>query len=309
MKIEQSIKNLGTKLGFDLIGITTAEPFVRDENAALKRVRQGLMDGLPWYTEERVQKANRPTTLLPEAKSIVSLAISYFTGESDTDHDRVTGKVARYAWGNDYHLVIKERLDKFVNGLPAIAGRPVKTRRFVDDGPMNDRAAAERAGIGFFGKNTNILTPSHGSWVFLSQVITDLELTPDLPLSKNCGDCVRCIDACPTQAITPEGTLLATQCISYKTIEQKEPVTEEELATFDGWLFGCDRCQEVCPFNHGGTPLTDWPAFTPEEGMTFNFLERFNPDTDKIPKTSPLYRSRKRVIENVHTQRRRLGSE
>ena len=249
MKIEQSIKNLGTKLGFDLIGITTAEPFVRDENAALKRVRQGLMDGLPWYTEERVQKANRPTTLLPEAKSIVSLAISYFTGESDTDHDRVTGKVARYAWGNDYHLVIKERLDKFVNGLPAIAGRPVKTRRFVDDGPMNDRAAAERAGIGFFGKNTNILTPSHGSWVFLSQVITDLELKPDLPLSKNCGDCVRCIDACPTNAIVAPYTIDNRRCISFFTIELRGPIPIEMRPLIGDWVFGCDICQDVCPVN------------------------------------------------------------
>ena len=249
MKIEQSIKNLGTKLGFDLIGITTAEPFVRDENAALKRVRQGLMDGLPWYTEERVQKANRPTTLLPEAKSIVSLAISYFTGESDTDPDRVTGKVARYAWGDDYHLVIKERLDKFVDGLPAIAGRPVKTRRFVDDGPMNDRAAAERAGIGFFGKNTNILTPSHGSWVFLSQVITDLELKPDLPLSKNCGDCVRCIDACPTNAIVAPYTIDNRRCISFFTIELRGPIPIEMRPLIGDWVFGCDICQDVCPVN------------------------------------------------------------
>ena len=249
MKIEQSIKNWGTKLGFDLVGITTAEPFVRDENAALKRVRQGLMDGLPWYTEERVQKANRPTTLLPEAKSIVSLAVSYFTGEPDTDPDGVTGKVARYAWGDDYHLVIKERLDKFVNGLPAIAGRPVKTRRFVDDGPMNDRAAAERAGIGFFGKNTNILTPSHGSWVFLSQVITDLELTPDLPLSKNCGDCVRCIDACPTNAIVAPYTIDNRRCISFFTIELRGPIPIEMRPLIGDWVFGCDICQDVCPVN------------------------------------------------------------
>ena len=249
MKIEQSIKNWGTKLGFDLVGITTAEPFVRDENAALKRVRQGLMDGLPWYTEERVQKANRPTALLPEAKSIVSLAVSYFTGEPDTDPDGVTGKVARYAWGDDYHLVIKERLDKFVNGLPAIAGRPVKTRRFVDDGPMNDRAAAERAGIGFFGKNTNILTPSHGSWVFLSQVITDLDLKPDLPLSKNCGDCVRCIDACPTNAIVAPYTIDNRRCISFFTIELRGPIPIEMRPLIGDWVFGCDICQDVCPVN------------------------------------------------------------
>ena len=199
--LERTVKDYGRELGFDLVGITTGEPFTRDERAATERVRNGLMDGLPWYTEERVRRANRPRSLLPDARSVISLAVSYMTGERRGNGSGPTGKVARYAWGDDYHGLLKGRLRRFVDGLPERVGRPVRARIFVDDGPMNDRAAAERAGVGFFGKNTNILTPSHGSWVFLGQVVTDLDLEPDAPLAKNCGECVRCIDACPTGAI------------------------------------------------------------------------------------------------------------
>ena len=177
------VKQCALDHGFDLARVTTAEPFLRDEQAAVERVRKGLMDGLPWYTEERVRKANRPRSLLEGAKSVVSLAVSYNTGDPDDADDALHGKVARYAWGDDYHELLKPRLRRFADALTPLAGREVRTRVFVDDGPMNDRAAAARSGLGWFGKNTNILTPTHGSWVFLGQVVTDLELTPDAPLA------------------------------------------------------------------------------------------------------------------------------
>ena len=198
--LKARVKECALDLGFDLVRVTTAEPFLRDERAAVERVRQGLMDGLPWYTEDRVRKANRPESLLEGAKSVVSLAVSYNTGEPEEDSP-LRGKVARYAWGDDYHELLKPRLRRFADALTPLAGREVRTRVFVDDGPMNDRAAAARSGLGWFGKNTNILTPTHGSWVFLGQVVTDLELAPDAPLAKTCGNCVRCIDDCPTGAI------------------------------------------------------------------------------------------------------------
>ena len=243
------VKQRARDLGFDLVRVTTAEPFLRDERAAVERVRQGLMDGLPWYTEERVRKANRPQSLLEGAKSVVSLAVSYNTGEPDDDDDALRGKVARYAWGDDYHELLKPRLRRFADALTPLAGREVRTRVFVDDGPMNDRAAAARSGLGWFGKNTNILTPTHGSWVFLGQVITDLELEPDVPLAKTCGNCVRCIDDCPTGAIVAPYVIDNRKCISFLTIELRGSIPRELRPLVGAWVFGCDICQDVCPVN------------------------------------------------------------
>ena len=258
--LERSIKGYGRSLGFDVVGIATAEPFHRDEQAAIRRVREGLMDGLSWYTEERVRRANRPEALLPGARSIVSLAISYLTTEPARNGPGPTGRMARYAWGDDYHDVLKRKLRDLAEGLPGLADRPVRTRIFVDDGPMNDRAAAERAGVGWFGKNTNILTPSHGSWVFLGQVITDLELQPDAPLAKNCGECVRCIDACPTGAIVAPYVIDNRRCISFLTIELRGAMPRDLRPLVGDWVFGCDICQDVCPVNRD-VPRSLEPAF------------------------------------------------
>ena len=258
--LEKSIKEYGKSLGFDVVGITTAEPFLRDERAAIQRIRQGLMDGLPWYTEDRVRRATHPEALLQEARSIISLAMSYLNEEPEVGDDGPTGKVGRYAWGDDYHHVLKSRLSTFVHGLSDQVGREVKARIFVDDGPMNDRAAAERAGVGWFGKNTNILTPSHGSWVLLGNVITDLELEPDRPLAKTCGDCVRCIDACPTGAIVAPYVIDNTRCISFLTIELRGPIPRDLRPLVGDWVFGCDICQDVCPVNRKAAKGLE-PAF------------------------------------------------
>ena len=243
------VKRCARDHGFDLARVTTAEPFLHDERAAVERVRQGLMDGLPWYTEERVRKANRPRSLLEGAKSVVSLAVSYNTGEPDAEDDALRGKVARYAWGDDYHALLKPRLRRFADALTPLAGREVRTRVFVDDGPMNDRAAAARSGLGWFGKNTNILTPTHGSWVFLGQVITDLDLEPDAPLAKTCGNCVRCIDDCPTGAIVAPYVIDNRKCISFLTIELRGAIPRDLRPLVGAWVFGCDICQDVCPVN------------------------------------------------------------
>ena len=215
---------------------------------------------MPWYTAERVRKANSPRKLLEDARSVVSLAMSYNYGEAESHGKGPHGRIARYAWGDDYHDVMKKRLRSFVAALPDIAGRPVITRTFVDDGPMNDRAAAERAGVGWFGKNTNILTPSHGSWVLLGQVITDLDLVPDAPLKKNCGECVRCIDACPTGAIVAPFVIDNRKCISFLTIELRGSIPRDLRPLVGDWVFGCDICQDVCPVNWKAAPALE-PAF------------------------------------------------
>ena len=200
--LKRQVKEYARELGFDLVGITSAGSFADHEAITLERMRDGLMDGLPWYTESRVRRGCNPQEILPGASSIVTVGMSYYLPEGgDKGAAGLDGKVARYSWGDDYHKVMKERLKALVDGLAQRLGRSIQARWYVDDGPMLDRAVAQRGGIGWFGKNTNILTPSHGSWVFLGQVITDLELEPDPPLKKTCGNCVRCIDSCPTGAI------------------------------------------------------------------------------------------------------------
>ena len=240
------------ELGFDLVRIASAEPLARHGHAAQERIRLGYMEGMPWYTEERVRKASDPQELLPGARSIIAVALSYLPPEDDDGDEpssTPTGRVARYARWTDYHQVMKERLRIMAQGLPEYVGHPVRTRIFVDDSPLLERAVAERAGLGWFGKNTNILTATHGSWVFLGQVLTDLELEPDEPLQKSCGTCSRCIPACPTGAIVAPYVIDARRCISYLTIECRGPIPRDLRPLVGDWVFGCDICQEVCPVN------------------------------------------------------------
>ena len=260
--LKSRVKEYARELGFDLVGIASAESFADHESIALERLRAGLMDGLPWYTESRVHRGCNPEEILPGARSIIAVGMSYYVpdeeDEGPTGREHLQGspgdgpkdgKVARYSWGDDYHVVIKERLKALVEGLSQRLDRPINARWYVDDGPMLDRAVAQRAGIGWFGKNTNILTRSHGSWVFLGQVITDLEMEPDPPLKKTCGSCVSCIDACPTGAIVAPYVIDNARCISHLTIENRGPIPRRLRPLMLDWVFGCDICQDVCPVN------------------------------------------------------------
>ena len=241
--------------GFDLVGVTSADDFDADRDAALERIREGRMDGLPWYTESRVMRGTSPSELLPGARSIVCLGLSYIGDDwPEDDVPSLSGRVARYAWVRDYHRVMKRRMREFVRSVERELGAEIAARWYVDDGPMLDRAAANRAGIGWFGKNTNILTPQFGSWVFLGQVITDLELEPDAPLKKSCGSCVRCIEDCPTGAIVAPYVVDNARCISYLTIENRGAIARELRPLMQDWVFGCDICQDVCPVNRKAQP-------------------------------------------------------
>ena len=255
--IKAVVKDYARELGFDLVRVTDAAEFARDRDIALARVKDGLMEGLPWYTAGRVIRGSSPEELLPGARSIICLGLNYYpcnSGDEPGDLDSqgkpgLTGKIARYARGRDYHRVMKGRMREYAAGLAARLGRDVAARWYVDDGPMLDRAAAARAGLGWFGKNSNILTRELGSWVFLGQVITDLALEPDAPLAKTCGSCVRCIDACPTGAIVAPYVVDNARCISYLTIENRGAIARELRPLVGDWIFGCDICQEVCPVN------------------------------------------------------------
>ncbi len=236
------------ELGFDIVRVASAEPLVEDGARAQERVRQGYMDGMLWYTEDRVQTASDPPVLLLGARSIIVVALSYLP-DHDAPKRPLAGRVARYARWSDYHRGMKARLHDLANALSDEADRPVRSRVFVDDGPLLERAVAQRAGLGWFGKSTNILTATHGSWIFLGCLLTDLALEPDEPLLKSCGDCVRCIDACPTGAIVAPYVIDAPRCISYLTIECRGPIPRQLRPLMGDWVFGCDLCQEVCPVN------------------------------------------------------------
>jgi len=249
-----TIKEYAYSLGFDAARITSAAALPEAERVIKERIAQGLMDGLPWFTAERAAVSCHPDALLPGAQSIITLAMFYLTEQPDEMHDGVPrGRISRYAWGDDYHEIIKPRLDQYTAWLREYArqeiSEDVETRLFVDTGRMVDRAVAQRAGLGWYGKNTNILTKGWGSWVFLAEIVTNLPLLADLPLKTSCGNCEICLHACPTQALPAPYVLDNTRCISFLTIELRGSIPLELRPLMDNLIFGCDICQEVCPVN------------------------------------------------------------
>ncbi len=257
----QAIERRAKEAGFDLIAVTDAALFDSDRDIALRRIDDGLMDGLPWFTKQRVEHGTDPEYLLPGARSIVSLGLNYYPGPGE-DRGNGTGLVARYARGRDYHRLMKRRMRRLVIALSEDAAlqltdESLKARWFVDDGPMLDRAAAVRSGLGWFGKNGNVLNPDYGSWLLLGQIVTNLALEPDRPSAKTCGQCTRCIPSCPTDAIVAPYVVDNRRCISYLTIEHRGPIPREFRPAIGSWVFGCDICQEVCPVNRRAKATED----------------------------------------------------
>ena len=291
--LEKLVKDYALEVGFDLVGIAAADPFEDHKRVTLQRLRDGLMDGLPWFNEARVERGTDPQQLLPGARSIISVALSYHLPANGSPQT-LEGRVARYAWGDDYHKVMKKRLKLYVRGLSERLGRDINARWYVDDGPMLDRAAAQRAGVGWFGKNTNVLTSSHGSWVFLGQIVTDLELKPDLPLKKNCGSCTLCLQACPTGALPAPYVIDNEKCISHQTIENRGDIPLEIRPLMSDWVFGCDICQDVCPVNVK-TLYTREQAFKKKRFTTIQLLEMLEMTDDEFRRRfsgSPLKRAK-----------------
>jgi len=249
-----TIKEYAYSLGFDTARITSAEALPEAERVIKERIAEGLMEGLPWFTAERAEVSCYPDALLPGAQSIITLAMFYLTEQPDETQDDVPrGRISRYAWGDDYHEIIKPRLQQFAAWLREYARKEIsddiETRLFVDTGRMVDRAVAQRAGLGWYGKNTNILTKGWGSWVFLAEIVTNLPLQADLPLKTSCGSCEICLHACPTKALPAPYVLDNTRCISFLTIELRGSIPLELRPLMGNLIFGCDICQEVCPVN------------------------------------------------------------
>jgi len=254
----QRIIDAAEALGFDLVRVTSADPFPAAREAIQERIARGFFAGMDWFTAERAEVAADPHALLPQARSVIALGTFYLT---DDPRDLTTsgdphGQVSCYAWGDDYHTVIRRRLDALADEIRKIAADEAgdaaalaATRLFVDTGRMVDRAVAERAGLGWYGKNTNILTRGWGSWLFLAEIVTALDLAPDPPIAASCGHCTACLTACPTGALVAPGVLDATRCISYLTIEHRGAIPMELRPLIGNLIFGCDICQQVCPVN------------------------------------------------------------
>lgn len=260
-EITALIKQKALEIGFTKAGVTSAEPF--DEAAGrFSAWVAGGAHGLMKWMERDHEKRRDVRNILPGAKSILSLALNYYSARDAMDVRPI--KISRYAWGTDYHEVIPPMLKRLLEEIKKIVPG-AEGRYYSDTGPLLEKAIAERAGIGWAGKHTNVITREVGSWVFLAELILNIDLEPDLPAEDMCGSCTRCIEACPTEAITPY-QIDATRCIAYLTIELKpEHEIPPELASkLDGWVYGCDICQEVCPWNRFEEPTTV-PEFAPRE--------------------------------------------
>jgi len=247
MSLKDDLESRARELGFVAVGTTTAEPFREAEAAALERTEQGLMDGLPWWTKERIEASAEPRRRTPTARSIIALAFPHPPAPvEDVSDGDLRGRIAAYALGRDYHDVLSERMSPLVTMLRG-AGHVART--YVDHGWMLDRAAAARAGVGWLGKNTNLLVPAVGSYVLLSEIVTSAEIEPDRPSLKSCGSCNACLRGCPTGALIAPGVIDNGKCISFWTIEHRGPIPLEMRPLLGDWIFGCDICQEVCPVN------------------------------------------------------------
>ena len=269
--ITSAIKEAARNLGFEVVGITGVAPFP-DGLEALNHWREaGMASGMEYMTRKPELKAN-PGMLVPSAASLISLAVNHYTPAPAFKHQNRYGRIARYAWGRDYHDVIRPRLIELSREISSIAtgqaeeNAELSSRSFVDAVPLLERAVANRAGLGFFGKNTNLILPRAGSWYFLAEIFVSLKLPEDRNLSRvSCGSCHKCLDVCPTEAFSAPYKLDANKCISYLTIENKGPIPRDLRSGLGEWLFGCDLCQEVCPFNRFSSSNC-WPDLKPEAG-------------------------------------------
>lgn len=275
---KQSIKERALGEGFHKVGIVRAEPLAEEAPRLKEWLARGYHGEMSWMARD-VEKRLNPRELFPEARSIVVVALNYYTPDQHQENSN-TGKVSRYAWGDDYHDVLKTKLESLLAWIrqqePSAAGKIC-----VDIQPTLDKAWAVRAGLGWIGKHTNVITPEYGSWVFIGELLLSLELEPDVTrVEDHCGTCTLCIDACPTQAITEPYVVDSNRCISYATIELRAPELPATVAEgLSGWLYGCDICQDVCPWNRF-EETTNETRFAAREGNV-------NADLEQIMELTP----------------------
>lgn len=258
------IKEIATELGFSYCGISKAE-FLAEEAPKLEEWLKRNYQGKMSYLENHFDKRLDPTLLVPGAKSVVSLIYNYYPKEDLAKKNPDGFKIAKYAYGEDYHTIVKDKLKEFLNRIEEEIGH-VEGRAFVDSAPVHERAWAKKSGLGWVGKNSLLLNRNMGSFFFLAELILDLELEPDVPIKDYCGTCTACMDACPTNAISEAYVVDGSKCISYFTIELKEEIPSLEKGKFENWIFGCDICQDVCPWNSFSKPHQE-PKFQPHPDL------------------------------------------
>ncbi|NJL62695.1 MAG: tRNA epoxyqueuosine(34) reductase QueG [Methylacidiphilales bacterium] len=257
------VKEKALELGFHRVGIATTDGM---ETQAVQRLQTWLTLGyqadMQWMANPKRQDIK---LVMPSVRSLVCVALNYYTQHQRPEGEEY-GKISRYAWGRDYHKVMHKKLKTLSSWLELLSDG-VKARYYADTGPVQDKVWAQRAGIGWIAKNGNVITREYGSWVFLGEVVTNLELVPDRPHSEHCGTCTRCLDACPTDAIASPGVVDANRCIAYHTIENRnEELPEAIKSNLQGWVAGCDICQDVCPWNQRFAKATNVSEFEPYAG-------------------------------------------
>jgi len=286
------IKETALSLGFSHCGIAKAAPLDEDAKRLEKWLHAG-MHGSMHYLENHFDLRVDPTKLVPGAKSVITLTQNYY---SPKKQPAGSPKISTYAYGTDYHFVIKEKLNKLLEAIQQKAG-DIVGRGFVDSAPVLERTWAQKSGAGWIGKNGNLISKTDGSFFFIATLIVDLPLVYDDPFAKDyCGSCTKCIDACPTDAILPDKTIAGNKCISYFTIELKDAIIPSEMkGKFDNWMFGCDTCQDVCPWNRFSKQHQE-PGFTPNTAIETFGLQEWNNLTKEgfktVFKNSPLQRSK-----------------
>jgi epoxyqueuosine reductase len=309
------VKRLAAEHGLTIASVTSAEPFDGLAETLERHIAAGHIDGLDWFTAERARFSASPRNLHPSARSILAVGVAYWSIDPGKPNDGVVrGRISRYAWGVDYHDLLKERMRSFLQALGREVGQPIESRSLVDTARIVDRAVAARAGLGWYGKHSCLIVPGHGSWVMLGEVLLDLDLEPDKPLDRDCGRCSICLDRCPTGAIVAPYTVSTPRCLSFQTIEQRGPIPHEIRPLMGDWVFGCDVCQEVCPYTKAALPEPD-PAFLPKTvENAYPSLHRLLTMTDAEFRDSyrgtPVTRAKRRgLARNAAVALGNIGSE
>ena len=298
--LNQFIKEIASKLGFSKIGIASAEYDPNLEFKLFKWINHNYHATMHWIDNRKYERGNI-FNYYPNAKSVISLGLNYFTG--NTSNNKI-GKISNYAWGEDYHNIIKPRLYQFLNEIKTINSN-IDGIVCVDTSPIMEKHWAQKSGLGWIGKHTNLITRDFGSWVFLGEIILNTKLDYDLPFTEDlCGTCTACLDACPTNAFPEPYILDSSKCISYLTIEHRGDIPEEFSNNLNGWIYGCDICQEVCPWNIKFSQRTEEIGFQPKANINNRAISEWKDLTEdeykNIFKKSAIKRTKyKGLMRNI----------